>query len=155
MVAVAVTAIFPLLSHTSEWTLVPGLITKLEPMAGFSADPAIAKWLCVLPHAVLLYGLYRLLKMMRAYERGELFSPQVPAHLLYFSGAIGLVEALQITLPMQIAVAHRVVSGSHETVKLVITSEQLWLFLLAALFMVLAAVMREAATVAEDSASIV
>lgn len=152
---VAVITVFPFMSQITEWTILPGVITKIEPLAATAADLKIARWLCVLPHAILIYGLYRLAKMMRAYERGELFTPPVPTHLLAFSTAIVVVELLQITLPLQIAIAHRVSSGMHSEARLVITSEQLWLLLLAALFMILASVMREAASIAADNASIV
>lgn len=153
--AVAVMALYPLVQHTGEWTVLPGVVARMEPPTEFAADYRMASWLGILPGAVLIYGLFQLRSMLRLYESGELFSAQVPTHLQYFSSAIVAVELLHISLPLQIAAAQWAIAGTHHAIKLVVTSEELWLLLLAGLFMTLAFVMREAAAVADDSASII
>jgi hypothetical protein len=156
MGAIAATAIYPLLGgQATEWAVLGHLITHKVPAADPSTDPPLALWLGVLPKVVLLYGYYRLVKMMRACERGEFFSAQVPAHLQTFSLAIVVFELLRITLPAQIAIAHAMAGRTDGEIRLIISSEQLWTLQLAVLFMILAAVMREATTIAEDNAKII
>jgi len=155
MLAIAAAALYPLLSHPAAWTGGPHLITRMESSAELAAYPRLAAWLGILPKLVLLYGFFRLVQMMRACERGELFSSQVPAHLQVFSASIIVVELLNISLPAQIALAHALSGRAHGVIRLVITSEQLWLLQLAVLFMLLASVIREGAVIAEDNATIV
>src|SRR5262249_10769967 len=105
--------------------------------------------------AALLYGFYRLIEMMRACERGELFSPQVPAHLQWFSVAVVVVELLHISLPLQVACVHLLTGHAHGPITLIVRSEQLFLLQLALVFMILASMLREAARIAEDNAAII
>jgi hypothetical protein len=157
MLAIAVALLHPFLSNARDYAVPPHVITRVEPApaAASIADPRLAAWLGVLPKLVLLYGFYRLARMMRACERGELFSSQVPAHLQVFSLAIVVFELLHISLPAQIALAQAATGQAHGDIRLVITSEQMWLLQLALLFMFLASVIREAATIAEDNAKII
>ncbi len=155
MLAIAVALLHPFVSNARDYAVSPHVITRAEPAAAAIADPRLAAWLSVLPKLVLLYGFYRLARMMRACERGEFFSSQVPAHLQVFSLAIVVFELLHISLPAQIALAHAATGQAHGDIRLVITSEQMWLLQLALLFMFLASVIREAATIAEDNAKIV
>jgi Protein of unknown function (DUF2975) len=118
-------------------------------------DPQLALWLELLPQAALFYGLIRLVQMMRACERGEIFSARVSTHLQVFSLTIIVVELLSITLPLQIAALRALVGRPHSSFALTATGEQLWSLLLAALFLVLAQILKESARLAEDNASIV
>ena len=120
-----------------------------------TVDPQLALWLELLPEAALLYGLIRLVQMMRACERGEIFSSRVSTHLQVFSLSIIVVELLSITLPLQIAVLRALAGRANFSFGLTATGEQLWSLLLAALFLVLAQILKESARLAEDSASIV
>jgi hypothetical protein len=92
---------------------------------------------------------------MRACERGELFSSQVVGYLQRFSAAIIISELLQISLPMQIALLSRLLGQEHPGVVVTISSSALWTLLIASVFLVLAWMLRAAAEIAEDNASIV
>ena len=120
-----------------------------------TVDPQLALWLELLPEAALFYGLIRLVQMMRACERGEIFSSRVSTHLQVFSLTIIIVELLSITLPLQIAALRALVGRTNSSFALTATGEQLWSLLLAALFLVLAQILKESARLAEDNASIV
>jgi hypothetical protein len=118
-------------------------------------DPQLALWLELLPQAVLFYGLIRLVQMMRACERGELFSSRVSTHLQVFSLCIIIVELLSITMTLQIAALRALLGRANFSFALTATGEQLWSLLLAALFLVLAQILKESARLAEDNASII
>jgi hypothetical protein len=120
-----------------------------------TVDPQLALWLELLPEAALFYGLIRLVQMMRACERGEIFSSRVSTHLQVFSLSIIIVELLGITLPLQIAALHALFGRPNSSLALTATGEQLWSLLLAAVFLVLAQILKESARLAEDNASIV
>lgn len=155
MIAITVLAISPLLGHIAVWTGGHGAITHVNPLTETGADPQWAPWLSLLPKAVLLYGLFVVAKMLRAFERGELFSPRLATYLQHFSMAIVAAQLLYISIPLQIALIHRATGQLHGRIVLVVTSEQMWSLLLAALFMILASLMREAATIAQENASII
>ena len=154
MGVIAVAAIYPLVGQATDWAVLGHHIPRTDSTSEL-ADPRLAAWLSVLPKLVLLYGYYRLVRMMRACERGEYFSAQVPAHLQTFSLAIVVFELLRITMPAQIAIAHALAGRTDGEIRLIISSEQLWTLQLAILFMILAAVIREASTIAEDNAKII
>jgi hypothetical protein len=122
---------------------------------GATDYPQFAVWLDLLPEAALLYGLFRLVQMMQAYERGEIFSSRVSTHLQAFSLAIIAVELLNITQPLQVAALRALAGYAIPEFSMSATGEQLWSLLLAALFLVLAQILKESARVAEDSASII
>lgn len=155
MVAITGHAIFPLLGHVAGWTGSHGAISHVNPLTEVGADSQWAPWLSLLPKAALLYGLFVLARMLRAFEQGELFSPRLATYLQHFSIAIVAAQLLYISIPLQIALIHRAAGPLHGKIVLVVSSEQLWSLLLAALFMILASLMREAATIAQENASII
>ena len=155
MAAVAAVGAYPFVRQRADWTPFKHLITRIEPSAEFAADPGLVLWLQLLPKAALIYGLFRLARMMAACERGEIFSPQVPVHLQAFAGAIVAEKLLEISLPLQIAALHWFAGGEHHDLTFIVRADQLWLLVLALLFMVLAFIAREAVRVAEDSESII
>ena len=155
MCVVAVTAAYPFVSHVRVWTVLPWLIADLQHVVDLNADALLTQWLHLVPSAVLLYGFYRLVKMMQEWERGAPFSPQVPAHLQSFSLAIVVAKLLYISVPLQVAALHLMSGRRHPPIRLIVTSEQLSSLLLAVLFLIVASVLREAAIIAEDNASIV
>lgn len=155
MAAVAAVGAYPFLSERTEWMAFRHVITRIEPSPAFSADPGLALWLQLLPKAALIYGLLRLARMMAACERGEIFSPQVPVHLQAFAGAIVVEKLLEISLPLQIGALHWLAGREHPVLMFIVRADQLWLLVLALLFLVLAFIAREAVRVAEDSESII
>jgi Protein of unknown function (DUF2975) len=156
MASIVAVAAYSLAHQSNTWKTGMSAVTAhscASPDA--TADPQLALWLELLPEAALFYGLIRLVQMMRACERGEIFSSRVSRHLQVFSLSIIIVELLSITLPLQIAAIHAVIGRTSSSVALTATGEQLWSLLLAALFLVLAQILKESARLAEDNASIV
>ena len=157
MAAVVVLGTYSLVHQTFNWKVGPllGMVVTVHPSPESAIDPRLALWPELLPAAVLFYGLLRLAQMMRACERGEIFSSRVSMHLQAFSAAIVVVELLNITLPLQIAALRFVLRRTNSDVDLTMSGGQFWSLLLAALFLVLAQILKEAARLAEDNASIV
>jgi hypothetical protein len=155
MVAIAALAVVPLFAPIAEWAGMHGAVTHVDPLTGVSTDPRLTARLSVLPKAVLLYGLYVLVKMLRSCERGDLFSPRQAGYLQQFSVAIVAAQLLYISVPLQIALIHMALGQAHGKIVLIVSSEQLWSLLLAALFMILSSLMREAAAIAQENASII
>jgi hypothetical protein len=159
MIGIVAAAIYSLAHQTNTWEIgsmsVVGAHSHASP--GAIADPGLSLWLELLPAATLFYGLFRLVQMMGACEHGEIFSYRVAQHLQAFSMTIFLVELLSITLPLQIAALTTLLGrgNSLTTLTATATGSELWSLLLAALFLMLAQILKEAARVAEDNASIV
>jgi DUF2975 family protein len=156
MVGIIAVAAYSLAHQSNTWkTTWSGVTAHADASPDSAGDPQLALWLELLPAAALFYGLIRLAQMMRACERGEIFSSCVPRHLQAFSLSIIVVELLNITLPLQIAALRSLLGRQVSVVVLAATGEQLWSLLLATLFLVLALILKEAARLAEDNASIV
>ena len=119
-------------------------------------DLRLAGWLTLLPATVLLYGLVRLMRMMRACEQAAFFTSLVPAHLQAFSASILICELLQISLPLQVALVRWAMhQGFIAHFGTAIELDQVLSLLLAMVFLILSWILREAARLAEDNASIV
>jgi hypothetical protein len=157
MAAIILVAVYSLVNRTNTWktTAISVVTVHASASHGASDDPQLALWLELLPEAALFYGLFRLVQMMRACERGEIFSSPVSTHLQAFSLTIVIVELLNITQPLQIAALRALLGRANSEFTLSATGEQLWSLLLAALFLVLAQILKESARLAEDNASIV
>ena len=157
MAGIIVVSAYSLAHQSNTWkkTWMSGVTAHADASPDSAGDPQLAVWLELLPAAALFYGLIRLAQMMRACERGEIFSSRVPRHLQAFSLSIIVVQLLNITLPLQIAALRAWLGRQNSVVVLAATGEQLWSLLLAILFLVLALILKEAARLAEDNASIV
>jgi hypothetical protein len=157
MAGIVLVAGYSLIHQSDSWKMTPtsGVTAHVCASPDSERDPQLALWLELLPEAALFYGLIRLVQMMRACERGEIFSTRVSTHLQAFSLAIVIVQLLNITLPLQIVALRALLGRPNADISLTATGEQLWSLLLAALFLVLAQILKEAARVAEDNASIV
>ena len=157
MAGIVATAAYSLAHQSNTWktTWMSGVTAQAAASPDSAGDPQLALWLELLPEAALFYGLIRLAQMMRACERGEIFSAPVPRHLQAFSVSIIVVELLNITLPFQIAALRALLGREVSVIVLAATGEQLWSLLLAILFLVLALILKESARLAEDNASIV
>ncbi len=157
MAGIVAVAAYSLTHQSDTWTttLTPTVTAHSSASPAATVDPQLALWLELLPEAALFYGLIRLVQMMRACERGEIFSSRVSTHLQVFSLTIIVVELLSITQPLQIAALRALVGRTNSPFALTATGEQLWSLLLAALFLVLAQILKESARLAEDNASII
>ena len=129
--------------------------TIAPPMRALAIDSGLAAWLEIIPEGVLFWGLFRLTQMMRACEQNEFFSYSVADHLQNFSFSAFLAEVLYITVPIQTALLHSVMTHAPFKGTLVITGDQTWALFLALVFLVLSWMLREAALVSEDSQSII
>jgi hypothetical protein len=157
MAGIVAVAAYSLAHQSNTWktTWMSGVTAHAAASPDSAADPRLSLWLELLPEAALFYGLIRLTQMMRACERGEIFSAGVSRHLQAFSLSIIVVELLNITLPLQIAALRAWLEKQDSVVVLAATGEQLWSLLLAILFLMLALILKESARLAEDNASIV
>jgi hypothetical protein len=157
MGGIVAVAAYSLATQTNTWKATAISAVTVHASASLAATdyPQLALWLELLPEAALFYGLFRLVQMMRACERGEIFSSRVSTHLQVFSLTIIIVELLSITLPLQIAALCALLGRATSAFALTATGEQLWSLLLAAVFLVLAQILKESGRLAEDNASIV
>ncbi len=161
IVAIAVTSAYVAVTHSLEfesrtaWRGVSVLTQGAQDLPASVARSPLAPYLDLLSDCVLLWGLWQLVRLMRACERGELFSSKVAGYLQRFSGAIIGAELLEISLPMQIALLSRLLGQEHTEAVVTISSSELWTLLIASVFLVLAWMLRAAAEIAEDNASIV
>lgn len=157
MAAVVFVSAYSVLNRTFDWKIrnAFGITIDASPSPGSTSDPQLALWLNLAQEIMLLYGLSRLARMMRACERGEIFSRRVSAHLRAFSAAIVFVELLSITVPLQIAAVHAALGRPQSELAFAIAGEQFWSLLVATLFLVLAQILQEGARLAEENASIV
>jgi hypothetical protein len=157
MAGILAVAAYSLTHQSSTWktTWMSGVTVHADASSDGAGDPQLALWLELLPEVALFYGLIRLVQMMRACERGEIFSSRVSTHLQAFSVSIIVVELLNITLPFQIAALRALLGRNVAVLVLAATGEQLWSLLLAILFLMLALILKESARLAEDNASIV
>ena len=148
---------YSLMRGTFSWTIENSseVIIRAAPSAQSVTDPQLALWLEAVQLVVLIYGLVRLAQMMRACEMGKMFSLPVASHLQAFSASILIVQVLDITLALQIAALRAILGRGPSPIDLTVSSSQLSLLMLATLFIVLAQILKEAARLAEDNASIV
>ena len=77
MATILILGTYSLVHQSFSWTARPllGVVATVRPSPASTIDPQLALWLELLPAAVLFYGLLRLVQMMRACERGEIFFP--------------------------------------------------------------------------------
>jgi Protein of unknown function (DUF2975) len=157
MAGIVGAAAYSFVQHSNTWkaTVMSTVTAHSCASPDSPVDPQLSLWLELVPEIVLFYGFIRLVQMMRACERGEIFSSRVSTHLQVFSLTIIIVELLGITLPLQIAALRALLGRPDSALALTATGEQLWSLLLGALFLVLAQILKESARLAEDNASIV
>ena len=96
MAGIVAVAAYSLAHQSNTWkaTWMSTVTAHSSASPDATVDPQLALWLrnC-LPEAALFYGiLIRLVQMMRACERGEIFSSRVSTHLQVFSLTIIMVR---------------------------------------------------------------
>ncbi len=161
MVAIAVVSAYVAVTHSLDfqsraaWRGVAVLTRGTQALPTIAARSPVAPYLDLLSECALLWGLWQLVRLMRTCERGELFSSKVASYLQRFSAAIILAQLLEISLPIQIALLSRLLGQEHTEVVVTLASSELWTLLIASVFLVLAWMLRAAAEIAEDNASIV
>ena len=109
--------------------------------------------LCALPALLLLgYALLRLDRMLRACADGQMFALRTVGHMKAF--AASLLGALVLTViepALRVVVWRHGFGGPVRPVNVGVSSEELTLVLICALFFVVASMMHEARRIAEDN----
>jgi hypothetical protein len=131
-------------------------ILQIEAPASLTGHPWLTLVYCVLVSLIYLYGLYRLVLLMRLFERGEFFSIAATHHLRAFAFSLlaGTVTGFLLP-PVTLAIA-RLLGLNHITaVTLSLDGSDAWMILISTLFFVIAWIMGEARQLAEDNQLIV
>ena len=126
-------------------------------VAGLSPGLRWTGALCALPALLLLaYALLRLDRMLRACANGRMFALPTVGHMKAF--AASLLGALVLTViepALRVAVWRLGFGGPPRAVNVGVSSEELMLVLICALFFVVASMMHEARRIAEDNAGFI
>ncbi len=100
----------------------------------------------------LLYGLWRLQCALRNIDRNAMFGLDTIAHVRAFAGAALASTLLAIVEPPLRTLALRLAPGTHgQTMSIGVTSDQLLLILVCALFYLIIRLMHEARRLAEEN----
>lgn len=100
---------------------------------------------------VMAYGLWRLDRLLLAFSRHDLFTARSIGHLRMFAGATLLATTLAIVeLPARI-LALWLMRGGERRMSVGVTSEQLMLILVCALFYLVTRLMHEGRRLAEEN----
>jgi len=108
---------------------------------------------CALPALLTLgYALWRLDRMLDACARGQMFARRTVGHMKAFAGGVLATLVLTIVEPALRALVWKLGFGDRgRAVNVGISSEELTLVLVCALFFLLAAMMHAARRIAEDN----
>jgi hypothetical protein len=122
-------------------------------VAGLAPGLRWAGIVCALPALLLLgYALLRLDRMLKACAKGQMFALCTVGHMKAF--AASLLGALTLTViepALRAIVWRQGFGGPVRAVNLGVSSEELMLVLICALFFVVASMMHEARRIAEDN----
>ena len=124
-------------------------ISRLARLSRWIVYAALALWTVgTLAAAVLVVGLWRLLRLLRCYEARQPFRAETAGHLRAFAlAAIGSV-LLQRGLPLLLAAFGVEAFGPPH---LVLPAAELWTLLTSGLFLLITQVMTQAQRLAEDN----
>jgi hypothetical protein len=109
--------------------------------------------LCALPALLLLgYALLRLDRMLQACASGQMFALRTVGHMKAFAASLLGALVLTVIEPALRALVWRLgFGGPPRAVNVGVSSEELMLVLICALFFVVASMMHEARRIAEDN----
>lgn len=127
--------------------LEPGVVAGLAPALRWSGLA------CALPALLVLgYALCRLDLMLRACTRGQMFARRTVGHMKAFAAGILATLVLTIVEPALRALVWKLGFGdAGRAVSVGVSSEELTLVLICALFFLLASMMHAARRIAEDN----
>jgi hypothetical protein len=122
-------------------------------VAGLAPGLRWAGVACALPALMLLgYALLRLDRMLRACAAGRMFALPTVGHMKAFAAALLGALTLTVIEPALRALVWRLgFGGPPRAVNVGVSSEELMLVLICALFFVVASMMHEARRIAEDN----
>ena len=126
-------------------------------VAGLTAGLRWSGALCALPALLLLgYALLRLDRMLRACADGRMFATRTVGHMKAFAASLLGALVLTVIEPALRALVWRFgLGGPPRSVDVGVSSEELMLVLICALFFVVASMMHEARRIAEDNAGFI
>lgn len=127
--------------------LAPGVVAGLAPALRWSGLA------CALPALfTLAYALWRLDLMLGACARGQMFAQATVGHMKAFAGGVLATLVLTIVEPALRALVWKIGFGdSGRAVNVGVSSEELTLVLVCALFFLVASMMHQARRIAEDN----
>ena len=122
-------------------------------VAGLTPGLRWAGALCALPALLLLgYALLRLDRMLQACAGGQMFALRTVGHMKAFAASLLGTLVLTVIEPALRALVWRLgFGGPPRAVNVGVSSEELMLVLICALFFVVASMMHEARRIAEDN----
>ena len=106
-----------------------------------------------LPSLLLLcYALWRMDRMLRAFEQGRMFDLVSIAHLKAFAAAmLGSLALAIVETPLRALAYRHLLDDAKAKVTMIVSSEQLAVILVCALFYVIAAMMHEGRRLAQEN----
>jgi hypothetical protein len=129
---------------------------RIETSASLTGHPWLTLICCVLLSAIYLYGLYRLVRLMQLFERGEFFSTVATHHLRAFAFSLLVGTVTGCLFPAIVLAAARLFGFNHiAAVTITMDGSDAWMILISSLFFVIAWIMSEARQLAEDNQLIV
>ncbi len=122
--------------------------------------PSVQRWLggalASVNLALLIYGGFRLHRMLQEIEAGALFATATIGHLRAFAGAILLsVIATLVQLPLRELLFRLIWGDGAYRLKLSVNSQELQLILICGVFYLIATIMQEGQRLADDNAGFV
>lgn len=123
-------------------------------IAGFTLEQRALLAAVSVPYlAVLVWAFYRLVRMLRAFERGAFFERQTVSDLRAFSGLLLLSKLLSLAaMHVRVAIAMHLMEPHKARVGIInLSSDDLAIVLLCALFFAIAAMMEEGRKLAEEN----
>jgi hypothetical protein len=131
-------------------------IVQLEVTDQLVGHPRLALIANALVSLVYLYGLYRLVKLMRLFERGDFFCTQATSHLQAFSLSLLFATMAGCLLPAVELAASRAIGLNHvQAASIQMDISDVWMILISTLFFLIAWIMGEARQLAEDNQLII
>jgi hypothetical protein len=122
-------------------------------LASLSMDDRLLVALVSVPYlAVLVWAFYRLVRMLRMFERGLFFDRQTVSDLRAFSGLLLVSKALALAaMHARVALVVHLLGRDKVRVMVNLSSDDLAILLLCALFFAIAAMMEEGRKLAEEN----
>ena len=102
--------------------------------------------------ATLIWAFYRLNRMLKGFERGEFFERETVGHLRVFSGYLFLAKILAlIAMHTRVSVMGHLLGQGRMASHIALSSDDMAVLLMCALFFLIARMMEEARHLAEEN----
>ena len=161
---VFITGVIVIYVVTWSWPGMPGhgnyVMLKLHlaglPASAMASLPFAERILVAsisLPYlAALLWAFYRLGQMLRGFERGEFFERATVGHLRAFAGFLLLAKALSLAaMHLRVGALVHLLGYEHMRVMVNLSSDDMAVLLMCALFFLIARMMEEGRRISEEN----